>query len=179
MKTVNIQVRWAAAHPGQDHRLTGVMMHPRPLLVAGSGTRLEVETFLAPRSLSIRSPVLFQKRRLKTQSGSRERTTEQAQAAGARTAPFSRVLQRYSRGAGGSVTVVARKRDDPARTARWSHRVHSGGCVVQLESSKITSVCRSHPGLRHVPRRITRRTLHETPNLLETARRNPVATSRQ
>ena len=50
---------------------------------------------------------------------------------------------------------------------------------MQPESPKITSVCCSHPGLRHVPRRITRLTLHETPDLLETARRNPVATNRQ
>ena len=30
MKTVNIQVRWAAAHPGQDRRLPGVVTHARP-----------------------------------------------------------------------------------------------------------------------------------------------------
>ena len=29
MKTVKIQVKWAAAHPGQDRRLPGVVTHLR------------------------------------------------------------------------------------------------------------------------------------------------------
>ena len=29
VKTVNIQVKWTAAHPGQDHRLSGVVTHSR------------------------------------------------------------------------------------------------------------------------------------------------------
>ena len=29
VKTVTIQVRWAAAHPGQDRRLPGVVTHSR------------------------------------------------------------------------------------------------------------------------------------------------------
>ena len=37
MKTVNIQVRWAAAHPGQDRRLPGVVTHSKAL----SGFRLD------------------------------------------------------------------------------------------------------------------------------------------
>ena len=36
MNTVKIQVRWAAAHLGQDRRLPGVVTHSRPMRATGS-----------------------------------------------------------------------------------------------------------------------------------------------
>ena len=54
VRTVNIQVKWAAAHPGQDRRLPGVVTHSRPWRAPARswvGT-----TKVAPESLSTGSP---------------------------------------------------------------------------------------------------------------------------
>ena len=70
MKTVKIQVRWAAAQPGQDRRLPGVATH-----IQGSGGRPASDlgwgssSKTAPGSLSTGSPA---GRRLNVQSGQRK-----------------------------------------------------------------------------------------------------------
>ena len=51
MKTVKIQVRWAAAHPGQDRRLPSVVTHSSFGSIQGGG-----QGNLAPGSLSTGSP---------------------------------------------------------------------------------------------------------------------------
>ena len=74
MKTVHIQVKWAAAHPGQDRRLPGVVTHSRPqgatarsgvgvVLEDGSGVSID---WVIGRSYS------SARRRLNVQSGQRK-----------------------------------------------------------------------------------------------------------
>ena len=76
VKTLKIQVRWAAAHPGQDRRLPSVMAHSRPLratarswvgivLEDGSGVAIDL---VAGRSYSSAEKAT---RRLDVQSGPR------------------------------------------------------------------------------------------------------------
>ena len=78
MKTVKIQVRWAAAHPGQDRRLPSVVAHSR-LQRATARSRVGiVSSKTAPGSLSTGSPAgrtpLLKKatRRLNVQSSLRK-----------------------------------------------------------------------------------------------------------
>ena len=78
MKTVNIQETERHAHPGQDRRLPGVVIHSRPWRdPARSGVGIRA-TWLAPGSLSAgslagRTPLLFEaERRLNVQSGLRK-----------------------------------------------------------------------------------------------------------
>ena len=54
MKTVNIQVKWAAAHPGQDRRLPGVVTHSRLQRATSVRSRGEIvfRKKTAPGSLS-------------------------------------------------------------------------------------------------------------------------------
>ena len=54
MKTVKIQVRWAAAHPGQDRRLPGVVTHSRLQRATSVRSRVGIvfKTKTAPGSLS-------------------------------------------------------------------------------------------------------------------------------
>ena len=42
VKTVNIQVRWAAAHPGQDRRLPGVVTRSRLWRATSARSRVEI-----------------------------------------------------------------------------------------------------------------------------------------
>ena len=57
MRTVKIQVEWAAAHPGQDRQFPGVVTHPRPQRApARSGVVIQVNLTLASGSLSTGSP---------------------------------------------------------------------------------------------------------------------------
>ena len=75
MKTVKIQVKWAAAHPGQDRRLPGVVTHSRLqratsvrsrvgiVLEDGSGVAID---WVTGRSYS------SARRRLNVQSGQRK-----------------------------------------------------------------------------------------------------------
>ena len=55
VKTVNIQVRWAAAQPGQDRRLPSVVTRPRPQR-ASARSRVGTTKMVAPGSLSTGSP---------------------------------------------------------------------------------------------------------------------------
>ena len=75
VKTVNVQVKWAAPHPGQDRRLPSVVTHSRLkratsvrsrvgiVLEDGSGVAIDLVT---GRSYS------FARRRLNVQSGQRK-----------------------------------------------------------------------------------------------------------
>ena len=58
MKTVNIQVKWAAAHPGQDRRLPGVVTHSRLWRATSVRSRVVIvfKKKTAPGSLSTGSP---------------------------------------------------------------------------------------------------------------------------
>ena len=57
VKTVNIQVWWAAAQPGQDRRFPGVVTHPRPWRApAQTGVAIQVNFTLTSGSLSTGSP---------------------------------------------------------------------------------------------------------------------------
>ena len=57
MKTVKIQVKWAAAHPGQDRRLPSVATHSRLLRATSVRSRVGIRVFiLAQGSLSTGSP---------------------------------------------------------------------------------------------------------------------------
>ena len=56
MKTVNIQVRWAAAQPGQDRRLPSVATHSRLQRATSVRSRVGSSSKTAPGSLSTGSP---------------------------------------------------------------------------------------------------------------------------
>ena len=58
MKTVKIQVRWAAAHHGQDRRLPSVVTHSRLQRATSVRSRVEIvfKKKTAPGSLSTASP---------------------------------------------------------------------------------------------------------------------------
>ena len=55
MKTVNFQVKWAAAHPGQNRRLPGVVTHSRLWRATNVRSRGS-SSKTAPGSLSTGSP---------------------------------------------------------------------------------------------------------------------------
>ena len=57
MKTVNIHLKWAVAHPGQDRRFPGVVTHRRPWRApAQTGVAIQVDFTLTSGSLSTGSP---------------------------------------------------------------------------------------------------------------------------
>ena len=56
MKKVNIQVRWAAAHPGQDRQLPNVVTHSRLQRTTSVRSRWGSSSKTAPGSLSTGSP---------------------------------------------------------------------------------------------------------------------------
>ena len=58
MKTVTIQVRWAAVHPGQDNLLPGVVTHSKLKRATSVRPRVGIvfKTKTAPGSLSTGSP---------------------------------------------------------------------------------------------------------------------------
>ena len=56
MKTVNIQVRWAAAQPGQDRRLPSVATHSRLWRAISVRSGVGSSSKTAPGSLSTGSP---------------------------------------------------------------------------------------------------------------------------
>ena len=75
LKTVKIQVRWAAAHPGQDRRLPSVATHSRPQRATSVrswvGTVLEDGSGVAIDWVTCRS-YSSARRRLDVQSGQRK-----------------------------------------------------------------------------------------------------------
>ena len=68
MKTVNILVRWAAAHPGQDRRLPGVVTHST--LASCGSIQGGDQSNVAPGSLSTGSPASRTPLLLKREDGS-------------------------------------------------------------------------------------------------------------
>ena len=79
MKTVNIQVRWAAVHPGQDRRLPGLVTHSRLWQATSARSRvgivLEDGSGVAIDWVTGRSYSSAQ-RRLNAQSGLRKGRSE-------------------------------------------------------------------------------------------------------